>query len=58
MKIVYLKDDNGKLWVETITFTFLDAVATLDVVRAREKRRQTSQNPNCKFCMTNIVVSF
>ena len=53
-----LKDDNGKLWVERIIFTFLNAVATLDVVRASEKRHKTSQNPTRKFCMTNIVVSF
>ena len=40
------------------SFFFLNAVATLDVVRASEKRHKTSQNPNCKFCVSNIVVSF
>ena len=30
----YIKDDNGKLWVEVIIFTFLDAVATVDVLTA------------------------
>ena len=28
--IFYLKDDNGKLWVEVIISTFLNPVATLD----------------------------
>ena len=28
----YIKDDNGNLWVEVIIFTFLDAVAALDVL--------------------------
>ena len=32
----YIKDDNGKLWVEVIIFTFLDAVATVDVLTARK----------------------
>ena len=49
--------ENDKLWVEMITFNFLEALATLDVLRASEKRHKTSQNPNCKFCMTNIIVS-
>ena len=30
----YLKDDNGKLWVKVIIVTFLDAVATVDVLTA------------------------
>ena len=47
--------NNCKLWVK---LSFLDAVATLDVLRASEKRRKTSKNSNCKFCMNNIVVSF
>ena len=29
--IFHLKDDNGKLWVEMIIVTSLDAVATVDV---------------------------
>ena len=29
-----IKDDNGKLWVEVIIFTFLDAAATVDVLTA------------------------
>ena len=29
--IFHLKDDNGKLWVEIIIVTSLDAVATVDV---------------------------
>ena len=29
MKNIILKDDNGKLWVEVIIATFLDAVANL-----------------------------
>ena len=29
-----LKDDSGKLWVEVIIVTFLDAVATIDVITA------------------------
>ena len=28
----YLKDDNGKLWMEVIIFSFLDAVVTVDVL--------------------------
>ena len=49
---------NDKLWVEMIIFNFFEALATMDVLRASEKRHKTSQNPNCKFCITNIVVSF
>ena len=30
----YLKDDNGKLWNEEIIVTLLDAVATVDILRA------------------------
>ena len=30
----YLKDDNGKLWNEEIIVTLLDAVATVDTLRA------------------------
>ena len=30
----YIKDGNGKLWVEVIIFPFLDAVATVDVLTA------------------------
>ena len=30
----YLKDNNGKLWVKVIIVTFLDAVATVDVLTA------------------------
>ena len=29
-----IKDDNGKLWVEVIIFTFLDVAATVDVLTA------------------------
>ena len=31
----YIKDDNGKLWVEVIIFTFLDAVATVRYPHSR-----------------------
>ena len=30
----YNKDDDGKLWVEAIIFTLLDAIATVDVLAA------------------------
>ena len=30
----YHKDDNGKLWNEEIIVTLLDAVATVDILRA------------------------
>ena len=30
----HLKDDNGKLWVEVIIVTFLEEVATVDVLTA------------------------
>ena len=36
MNNFFVKDDNGKLWVEVIIFTFLDAVATVDVLTARK----------------------
>ena len=29
-----IKDDNGKLWVEVIIFTFLDVAAAVDVLTA------------------------
>ena len=38
--IFHLKDDNGKLWVEMIIITSLDAVATVDVYRTRDHRSQ------------------
>ena len=34
VEFFYLKDNNGKLWVKVIIVTFLDAVATVDVVTA------------------------
>ena len=34
MKNIYLKDDNGKLWVEVIIATFLNAIPTVDVLTA------------------------
>jgi len=43
----YIKDDNGKLWVEVIIFTFSDAVATVDVL--------TASNSDVNFVETQIV---
>lgn len=34
----HLKDDNGKLWMEFTIDTFLDAVATVDVLKASHKK--------------------
>ena len=34
MKNIYLKDDDGKLWVEVIIVTFLVAIPTVDVLTA------------------------
>ena len=34
VEFFYLKDNNGKLWVKVIIVTFLDAVATVDVLTA------------------------
>ena len=41
------KDDNGKLWVEVIIFTFLDTVATVDVL--------TASNNDVNFVETQTV---
>ena len=43
----HLKDDNGKLWVEAIIVTFLDAVITADIL--------TSSNNDVKICETRTV---
>ena len=43
----YTKDDNGNLWVEVIILTFLDAVATEDVV--------TTSNNDVNFVETQTV---
>ena len=49
----YLKDDNGKLWVETIIVTFLDVVATVDVLTASYNDvLKTCRNSKRIFCMT------
>ena len=43
------------------TATFLDAVATVDVLTASDNDDETgrnSGNSNCTFCMTKTVVSF
>ena len=34
LRTFHLKDDNGKLWVEVIIVTLLDAEATVDVLIA------------------------
>ena len=34
MNNFFIKVDNGKLWVEVIIFTLLDAIATVDVLAA------------------------
>ena len=34
---VPFKDDNGKLWVEVTIVTFLDAIATVDVLTPASK---------------------
>ena len=41
------KDDNGKLWVEVIIFTFLDTVATVDVL--------TASNNDVNFVETQTI---
>ena len=41
------KDDNGKLWVEVIIFTFLDTVVTVDVL--------TASNNDVNFVETQTV---
>ena len=47
------QDDNGKIWVETIIVTFLDAVATVDVLTASYNDvLKTCRNSKCIFCMT------
>ena len=45
----YIKDDNGKLWVEVIIFTVLDTVATVDVL--------TASNNDVSFVETQTVHS-
>jgi len=44
----YIKDDNGKLWVRVIIFTFLDAVATVDIL--------TASNNDVNFVKTQTVL--
>ena len=46
--IFCLKDDNGKLWMEFTIDTFLDAVATVDVRTASNKKTCLYHT----FCMT------
>ena len=47
MTIFYLKDDNGKLWVEVIVVTFFNAVAIVDVL--------TASNNDSNFVETQTV---
>ena len=47
MTIFYLKDDNGKLWVEVIVVPFFNAVATVDVL--------TASNNDSNFVETQTV---
>ena len=42
-----MKDDNGKLWLRVIIFTYLDAVATVDVL--------TASNNDVNFVETQTV---
>ena len=58
----YIKDDNGKLWVEVIIVAFLDAVGTVDVltpaikndVKHVEARTVHFSRPKPSFCFERI----
>ena len=56
-KTFYLKNDKGKLLVEVIIFTFLDRVATVDVLTASNTGVKLSDS-NCTFCGTEIIAKF
>ena len=51
LNLYIIKDDNGKLWVEMITSTFLDAVATVDVLTASNNDVDFVEAGNRVFCM-------
>ena len=46
---VYKKNDNGKLWVEVIIVTSLDAVATVDVLAANNNDVNLVETRNVLF---------
>ena len=54
-ELFYIKDDNGKLWVEVIIVTFLDAIATVDVLTPASKNDvkhiEILQDLKCRFVL-------
>ena len=63
MKNFYIKDDNGKLWVEVTIVTFLDAVAIVDQSSHRQAKMTENiskfelyilQDLNCRFVFERI----
>ena len=54
-QLFIIKTMIGKLWVEVIIFTLLDAIATVDVLAASSNDVnffETHRNLNRTFCMT------
>ena len=47
--IFYLREDNGKWWVEVIISNFLNAVATLDVFPASNNDINVAVITNCRI---------
>ena len=47
--IFYLRDDNGKLWVEVTISNFLNAVATLDVFPGTNTDINLAVKTNCRI---------
>ena len=49
MKNIFLKDDNGKLWVEVIIATFLDAILIVDVLTASNNEVKLVESETVHF---------
>ena len=49
MKNIYLKDDNGKLWVEVIIVTFFNVIPTVDVLTASNNEVKLMESQTVHF---------
>ena len=58
MNIFFFKDYNGKLWVEVIIVTFLNAVTTVDVSAASNNDLKLGETRTVQVVWLLIVVSF
>ena len=58
MKNIFLKDDNGKLWVKVIIATFLDAIPTVDVLTASNNEVKLVESGTVHFARLKSLSRF